>query len=97
MATVERLTAKTWKKDDYLTLSIPKGYGRLFYINSDEGSAILISASDVCCKEIGTLVDGRENLTPILAIRFEDYRQAEAYATAFKMLAVLMKEGVKNG
>ena len=74
MATIERSTAKMWVKDDYLTLSIPKGYGRLFYINSDEGSAILISASDVCRKEIGTWVDEKENITHILAIMIEDYR-----------------------
>ena len=97
MSTVKRSTIRTWAKDEFLTLSIPKGYGRLYHINSDEGSGILISASDVCCKEIGTWMDEKENITPILAIMIEDYRQAEAYATAFKELANLMKEDVKNG
>ena len=96
MAIIERLTAKTWTRDDYLTLSIPKGYGRLFYINEDKGSGILISESDACSKELGTWMNEEENITPILAIMLEDYRQAEAYATAFKMLAELMKEGAKN-
>ena len=97
MAIIERSTAKTWTRNDYLTLSIPKGYGRLFCINEDKGSGILISESDVCSKEIGTWMNEEENITPILAIMLEDYRQAEAYATAFKTLAEHMKEGAKNG
>lgn len=97
MSTIKHSTAKTWSRDDYLTLSIPKGYGRLFFINTDKGSGILISESDACCKEIGTWMNEEENITPILAIMIKDYRQAEAYATAFKELANLMKEDVKNG
>ena len=97
MAIIERSTAKMWTRNDYLTLSIPKGYGRLFYINEDKGSGILISESDTCSKELGTWMNEEENITPILAIMLEDYRQSEAYATAFKMLAKHMKEGAKNG
>ena len=97
MAINERATAKTWTRDDYLTLSIPKGYGRLFCINDDKYSGILISESDACSKELGAWMNEEENITPILAIMLEDYRQAEAYATAFKMLAKHMKEGAKNG
>ena len=97
MAIIERSTAKTWTRNDYLTLSIPKGYGRLFYIDDGKSSGILISESDACSKKIGTWMNEEENITPILAIMLEDYRQAEAYATAFKTLAEHMKEGAKNG
>ena len=97
MAITERSTAKTWTRNDYLTLSIPKGYGRLFYIDDGKISGILISESDACSKEIGTQMNEEENITPILAIMLEDYRQAEAYATVFKTLAEHMKEGAKNG
>lgn len=83
--------------ESILVLTIPKGYGRFGIEKICGKMAVIIASSDAPAKELGVsdhkIVNDGENVTPLLAIPLEDYRQAEAYSAIFAMLAKRLKEG----